>query len=265
MEFTSQDAGIKIVVVLEYDGTRYHGSQIQSNGITIQGELEEALFKLTQVRTRVDSASRTDAGVHSLSQYFCFRTRANLTIEEYVKGLNYYLPEDIAVKGAAVVDSSFDARRNARSREYKYYIINSSTRSPIWRTKAHLVRSELDAEMMNQACKALIGRQDFSSFVTGDERGIKSTVRELRRAEIKRDGNLITFEVEANSFLPHQVRNMIGSLIRVGLKKISLEDFQNIIEAKTFGLAEPTAPACGLYLTKISYPKLFEGDKWGEI
>jgi len=242
---------------MEYDGARYHGFQLQANSVTIQGETEKAIGKLTGERCRVIAASRTDAGVHAKGQTVSFRTGSHLPLRAFINGLNHYLPSDIAVKAAHKVEDSFDVRRNALSREYSYYILNSSTRSPIRQGFSHLVARRLDIEAMNQACQALIGEHDFASFVTCMEARIKSTVRNVSQAKVERDGELATFNMVANSFLPHQVRNTVGALIRVGLGKMSIDEFHGIIEARKLGLAGPTAPACGLCLMRVNYPRPF--------
>jgi len=255
----------RIVLITEYEGTRYCGFQLQANGPTIQGEIEEALRKLTGEKIRVMAASRTDAGVHARRQVVSFRTKSTLPLEAFVKGLNHYLPVDIAIKGASRVADSFNVRRDAVSREYRYYLLNSPTRSPLKRGFVHLVGGLLDISAMNRACQLLIGRHDLASFVTGDETGIKSTLRTLYQAEFTKDGDLVTFDVSADSFLPHQVRNMVGALIRVGRGKMSVADFEDMVQASTPGRAAPTAPAGGLFLTRVNYPGPFEGETWGDI
>ena len=244
---------IKMVLIMEYNGTHYHGSQLQANAPTIQGEIEKALRQLTEERCRVMAASRTDAGVHAKGQAVSFRTGSSLPPQTFINGLNYYLPRDIAVKAAYRVGDSFNVRRNALSREYSYYILNSLTRSPIWEDLSYLVAGHLDIEAMNQTCQALIGEHDFASFATCVDSSIKSTTRHVYQAKIKRHRELAIFNIAANSFLPHQVRNTVGTLIRVGLDKMTIDEFVNIIEAKKPGLAGPTAPACGLYLMQINY------------
>jgi len=245
---------------MEYDGTRYHGFQLQANLPTIQGETEKALWKLTGERARVMAASRTDAGVHANGQVASFTTRSPLPTLTFVKGLNYYLPKDIAVKAAYRVENSFNVRRDAISREYNYYILNSLTRSPLMQGFSYLVATQLDIEAMNRACQALIGEHDFASFATCIGAGIKSTVRRVYQAEMKKEGELAIFTMVANSFLPHQVRNTVGTLIKVGLGKMSVDEFHGIIEAKKPGVAGPTAPACGLCLMRVNYSRPFEGD-----
>ena len=185
----------KIALILEYDGTRYCGFQFQPSLPTIQRETEKALQKLTGERRRVMAASRTDAGVHAKGQVVSFRTSSSLPVTTFIKGLNYYLPKDIAVKAAYQASDSFNVRRDALSREYNYYILNSRTRSPIRRGFAHPVAEPLDIEIMNQACQALIGEHDFASFITGITAGIKSTVRTVYRAETEKNGELAIFNM----------------------------------------------------------------------
>ncbi len=248
----------RIVLILEYDGTRYHGFQLQARQPTIQGEIEKALAKLTGERTRVMATSRTDAGVHARGQVVSFRSRSSHSPQTFVNGLNYYLPRDIAVKAAHRVRDSFSVRRHAVSREYNYYILNSSTRSPLREGFSYLVTRCLDIDAMNQACQALIGEHDFASFTSGIGSEIKNTVRRVYRAEMRKDGELAVFNMLANSFLTHQVRNTIGALIRVGLGKMSGDEFYGMMKVKKPGLAGPTAPACGLCLIQVSYPHAFE-------
>ena len=250
----------KIVLIMEYDGTHYHGFQLQDNFPTIQGETEEALWKLTGERLRVMTASRTDAGVHAKGQVVSFRTKSHLPLPAFINGLNYYLPRDIAVKAAHRVGDSFNVRRDALSREYNYYILNSLTRSPLRKSFSYLVTGHLDIEAINRACQALIGEHDFASFASCIGGGTRNTMRSVYRARIEKDGELAVFNMVANSFLPHQVRNTVGALIRVGLGKVSVDQFHIIIEAKKPGLAGPAAPACGLCLIRINYPSPFGGE-----
>jgi len=248
----------KIVLIMEYDGTHYYGFQLQANLPTIQMEMEKALWRLTGEKIRVRGASRTDTGVHAKGQVVSFMTHSLLPQQTFVKGLNYYLPRDIAVKSAHRVREPFDARRDANSREYNYYILNSVTRSPIRQGFSYLVTHHLNIEAMNRASQALVGKYDFASFATCISGTIKNTVRNVYRAEVKKDGELVVFNMVASCFLPHQVRNTAGALIRVGLGKMSVEEFCGMIEMKKAGLAGPTAPAGGLCLMQIKYPHPFE-------
>jgi tRNA pseudouridine38-40 synthase len=243
----------KIVLTLEYDGTNYHGFQWQAGLPSIQRELEKAIKRLTGERSRVMAASRTDAGVHARGQVVSFRTDSSLPAQKFINGLNYYLPRDIAVKAAYRVDDSFNVRRDAVSREYSYYILNSPTRSPMREGSSYFVTSPLDIEAANRAAKSLIGEHDLVSFASSNG-AIRSTVRHVFQAGFEREGELVIFNMVANSYLPHQVRNTVGVLLRVALGKMSATEFNSIIEAKKPGMAGPTAPACGLYLTRINYP-----------
>ncbi len=249
----------KILLVLEYDGTRYHGFQWQNGLPSIQGEVEKALGKLTGERRRVMAASRTDAGVHAREQVASFRTGSSLPVTNFTTGLNHYLPADIAVKAAYRIDDDFNVRRDALSREYSYYILNSPTRSPMREGFSYLVASPLDTEAMNRAAQALLGQHDFASFAGSNGASLKSTVKSVSRAEIEREGELVIFNMTANSFLLHQVRNTVGALIRVGLGKMSAGEFHSILDARKTSLAGPTAPACGLFLNRINYPRPFGG------
>ena len=254
----NRETSTKIALIVEYDGTDYHGFQWQTNQPTVQREIEKAIGKLTGKESRIIAASRTDTGVHARGQAVSFRTESSLPYSTFIKGLNYYLPGDIAVKSAFKINESFNVRRNALRREYNYYIVNSRIRSPLNRGFTHQVSGHLDIEAMNEACQLLICKHDFASFVTCFESRIKSTLRHVYQAKVEKDGNLVIFNIVANSFLPHQVRNTVGALIRVGLGKMTIDEFYGIFKAKKPSLAGPTAPACGLCLTRIIYSHPWE-------
>ncbi len=254
------DGTFKIGLIVEYNGEHYHGFQWQANVPTIQGELESAITKLTQERRRVIAASRTDAGVHAKGQVISFWTTHDLSSQVWVKALNYYLPSDIIVKQAFNLAEDFNIRRNAVSREYKYYILNSHVKSVFAKGLTYFVSKPLNLIAMHEACRVLEGKHDFASFATFMGK-VLNTVRTVYEAKIRKKGDLVIFHIVADSFLPHQVRNTIGLLIRHGLDKIGMNDFRRIMEARTIGLAGPTAPACGLYLTKINYSKPFVDTK----
>lgn len=246
----------KIILIVEYNGQRYHGFQWQPNVPTIQGELEEAIAKLSQERRRVIAASRTDAGVHAKGQVVSFWTASNLPAPTWIKALNYYLPNDIVVKQVYEGVENFNVRRDAISREYDYYIWNSSVKSVFAKGLAYFVSNPLDLPVMQEACQILKGKHDFASFATFLGKML-NTVRTIYEAKMRKKGELVIFHIIADSFLPHQVRNTVGMLIRLGLGKIGIADFRQIMEAKAWGSARPTAPACGLYLTKINYSSPF--------
>ena len=241
----------KIALVVEYDGTKYHGFQWQTNAPTIQQELEDALEKMTGEFVRVVGASRTDAGTHARGQVVSFRTGAFFPGETWVNALNYYLPQDIAVKDAFEVSADFDVRRNAIKRQYRYHIWNSSVRSPLNRRFAYQVPQALSVEAMNRACQVLVGEHDFVPF-TSAVRG--RTWRTVFEARVQRKSSFVIFDISANSFMPLQVRNTAGGLIKVGLGKMEVETFWELARCGQAGVVGPAAPAHGLCLMKVVYP-----------
>jgi tRNA pseudouridine38-40 synthase len=255
MNVVNAITGSRIVLIVEYDGTDYHGSQYQANAPTIQGEIEKALFKLTEKKTRIKAASRTDAGVHARGQVVSFDTDKALPLSAYIDGMNHLLPDAIAVKEAFAADESFDVRRDAVSREYRYSIFKSPTRSPLQRRFACRMDGDLDITAMNKACQALIGQHDLSSFVSSAETAKKKrTVRNIFQASVTQEDAMVQMDIVADSFLPHQVRNMMGSLIKVGQGRMTVDEFYTMIESRTPGMAGPTAPAEGLCLVRVNYP-----------
>ena len=241
-------------MLIEYDGTQYHGFQWQVGLPTIQNELEQAIRRFCGQSSRVMAASRTDAGVHAKGQVVSFWAKSTLSTMTLVRALNYYLPRDIAVKAAYKASDDFNVRHDALSREYRYYILNSDTRSPFSQRFALFVPKMLDVEVMNEACQLIQGEHDFASFASSLD-GSKSTLRNVYEAEVEKKGDFVVFRIVANSFLPHQVRSTVGLLIKLGLGKIGIEGFRDIMEAKSLGLAGPLSPACGLCLKSVNYPK----------
>ena len=238
-------------MLVEYDGTRYHGFQWQDNAATIQGELESALYKLTGETGRVMAASRTDAGVHALGQVASFRTRTELSPQSFVRGLNHFLPADVAIRNAYSVGTDFHVMK-ATQRHYRYYITNRTVRSPFKDRFAHLVPGRLDVEAMDRACQTLVGKHDFAPFVSVVA-PVRSTVRTVYSASVARHEESVTFDIIAGSFLPHQVRNTVGALLRVGLGRMEVEVFGEMARSGQRGVMGPTAPACGLWLMQIDY------------
>jgi tRNA pseudouridine38-40 synthase len=247
----------KFILLIEYDGTQYYGFQWQVGLPTIQSELEQAIRQFCGQSSRVMAASRTDAGVHAKGQVVSFWAKSTLDTMTLIRALNYYLPRDIAVKAAYRASGDFNVRRDALSREYRYYILNSNTRSPFSRRFALFVPKMLDIQAINEACQLIQGEHDFVSFASSLD-GSKSTLRNVYEAGIEKKGDFTVFRIVANSFLPHQVRSTIGLLIRLGLGKIGIDDFRDIMEARNLGLAGPVSPACGLCLEKVNYPKPLE-------
>jgi len=254
-----------INLVLEYDGTDFVGSQLQIKGRTVQGELETAVARLTglptEQRAKVALAGRTDTGVHAAGQVANFKTESSHSLDTFRKGLNAILPFDVAILAVDEVDEEWHARFSAKEREYCYTIFNRGSRSALNRRFAHWVGDTLDLGQMQEAAKVLVGQHDFASFA-GAGWGVQSpddevkpgTIREMFRVECCRiDQEKIEIWLAANAFLPHMVRNIVGTLLQVGTGKISLSDFEAILAAADRRKAGPTAPACGLCLVSVKY------------
>jgi tRNA pseudouridine38-40 synthase len=259
-EAGARTGGRRIAVLLEYDGTAYRGSQYQENGPSIQKELESAIQELTGQTVRAAFAGRTDAGVHALGQVAAFDIESRLTAAGLVPGLNRFLPRDIAVRAATEVERGFDPRRDARSRVYRYRIDNRRVRSPLERDRVWHVPKLLDVAAMERAAKRLEGAHDFAAFA-GPFDGL--TRRTLRRCEVTARCGRVLVEMEAQAFLPHQVRRTVGPLVEAGLGRMTDDALAALLEKAEPSSAGPAAPACGLYLVRIAYDGLDFGPDQG--
>jgi tRNA pseudouridine38-40 synthase len=243
---------MRFKLIVEYDGTDYHGWQVQPNGRTIQGVLEDAIQRMLGEAARVAAAGRTDAGVHASGQVVSFALQRDVAPERLRRGLNALTPRDISIRAAAVVDDAFDPRRAARSRVYTYRIWNARWPSPFWRRYAWHVPQPLDWEAMRAAAAALVGAHDFSSFqAAGCD--AEHAVRRVLRSDLAYADHLLTYTIEATAFLRHMVRNIIGTLTEVGMADRAATDLPRLLEARDRTLAGPTAPASGLCLTEVKY------------
>lgn len=243
------------LLTIEYDGTDFLGFQRQAKGRTVQAELEAALAKLFGHPVKTVGAGRTDSGVHARGQAVSFRADREFPPERLVAALNYYLPPDIAVLRARRVPEGFNARRAAISRHYRYLVLNRPVRSPLWRRFAYYGPEPLDLGRMGWGAGRLVGRRDFGVFSPGAA-GRMSTVRTMLRAEVRAEGDLIKFDFEADAFLPHQVRMMVGTLLRLGQGRLEPAEFEAILAGQ--GQAGPAVPGCGLYLMGVTFPKWVE-------
>jgi len=242
-----------IKLTIEYDGTAFHGWQIQPGLRTIQGVIKERIAQITQGEVNLIGAGRTDAGVHAFGQVANFQTESFIELIALQRGLNSLLSPDIVIKGIEEVEEGFHARFSARSKIYEYHILNRSYPSALLRAYAWFIPHQLDLASMERCGRLLIGSHDFSSFrASGDES--RHSVREVIRLEIeRRQGDLIVIVIEANAFLREMVRSIVGTLVDVGRGKTTLEEFEKIFQARDRRQAGMTAPAQGLFLVEVKY------------
>ena len=240
-------------IIIEYDGTNYHGWQRQKHDRTIQQEIEQALSTMTAGRVTLNGSGRTDTGVHALGQVANFLCETDLPESTFQKGLNSLLPDDIVIRDCRLVDEIFHARYDVKSKVYHYRILNRKLPSAFERQYAWFIRRKLDTAAMRSAIADIIGSHDFKSFEgTGSPRS--HTTRNILAADLSEheDGSLI-FKIEADGFLRYMVRNIVGTLVDVGLNKITPAEFKGILESKDRSNASATAPAQGLFLMEVKY------------
>ena len=244
---------MRVGLIIEYEGTRYNGFQLQTNGPSVQGEIEQGLKQLTGKHIRIYGAGRTDSGVHALGQVVAFDTNSEIPLARFITGLNFYLPDDIAVKSAHKVNNDFNPRHEAQSRKYRYTILNSLTRSPLDRRFTYLVNKRLNYEIMNQAAKKLIGTRDFAPFSGPLQKEGVKTVRTIYCSGVVHLGTKILFEIRGSSFLPQQVRRIVGTLLKLGQGKMLLDEFLDIANSTFRGAAVNLVPPHGLCLVEVTY------------
>jgi len=243
-----------IRIVLAYDGTPYLGWQIQPQGPTLQSVLQDSLKIITGEQVLLKGSGRTDAGVHALGQVANFHTLSTMDPPTFLRALNSVLPPEIVVMGAEEVDPNFDAQFSAINKLYRYRVFNNSIHSPFELRTAWFINTKLDVEMMSTASSILLGKKDFSSFrATGCI--ARSPVRTMSRCDIIRDGDILSFELESDGFLRHMVRNIVGTLVDVGRRRFSTDDFAAIVAARDRTHAGIAAPPHGLYLVRVDYPR----------
>ena len=254
-----------IKLVLEYDGTHYNGWQIQPNQPTVQAAVEDALTKLTKTPIQIIGAGRTDSGVHAEGQVANFRTTSQIPLVAFQKGLNATLPRDIVVCSATEVSADFHARFSAISRRYRYTILNREYPSALARQTSYFLSEAIDVHRMNDLCRTLIGKRDFSSFQkTGSDR--VNPVCEIYEAHWWKKDPYIYFEIEADAFLRGMVRAIVGTVLSLNrqfwkptscVKSLKCQDAEKllhrIIEAKDRSIAGMSAPAHGLSLICVKY------------
>lgn len=242
-----------IRLVVEYDGTGLSGWQRQHNAPTVQQHLEEALAKLLAHETTVSGASRTDAGVHARGQVVLFHTERPIPLHGIRRGLNSLLPESIAVHDAAEVADDFHPRFSATGKHYRYTILRAPDRSPRWRDRAWHVRDALDLPAMLAAAGALIGEHDFAAFRAAGCTA-RSTIRRIDAIELTGDADgLLIVDVRGNAFLRNMVRIVVGTLVDVGLGRLTAAQVGEILASKDRTRGGRTAPAHGLELVSVFY------------
>ncbi len=243
----------RIKLVTAYDGTNYHGSQIQNNGETIEGVLKAELSSLLKEEINLIGASRTDAGVHARGNVYVFDTESRIPPKKFTYALNARLPEDIRIQDSREVPLDFHPRHQDTVKTYDYRVLNRKLPLPEYRLYAHFTYEDLNVEKMNEACKYFLGEHDFASFCAAGSQ-VESTVREIYDLHVEKSGDLLTISVTGNGFLYNMVRIIAGTLLKVGSGHILPQDIEKIIAGKDRSLAGPTAPAKGLTLVKIRYP-----------
>ena len=242
----------QVCLTVQYDGTGYHGWQVQPNGETVQQVLQDAIESVTGVRASLTGCSRTDAGVHAHRFYCTTLAPARLSPEQFVKALNANLPKDVAVLDCRTVSQDFHPRYSATKKRYVYHIWNSKVRNPFWQPYSLHIRNRLDDAVMNAAAKRFVGTHDFSAFCSvGSE--VEDKVRTIYRADVTRDGDLLRFTVEGNGFLYNMVRIMVGTLLDIENGKLSQETIDDAFKSGDRNLVGPTAPSCGLFLDDVTY------------
>ena len=257
----------RILLRVAYDGTNYHGWQVQSNAKTIEGELNRVLTQLTGEKIQVTGASRTDAGVHALGNVAVFDTASKIPAEKFSYALNQRLPEDIVIQSSLQVADDFHPRHCDCCKTYEYDILNRTCPLPAYRNTAYFLYGDLDLDAMRRACQAFPGEHDFASFCAAGAQ-VQTTVRTIYSLEVleqplavtergvssqRSPERLLTIRVRGNGFLYNMVRIIAGTLVEVGRGHIRPEEVEGIIAACDRAKAGPTAPARGLRLVEIKY------------
>ncbi len=242
-----------LALVLEYDGTDYHGWQLQNGPPTIQGALLDAIEKVLNVRPVVYASGRTDSGVHALGQVVNFSVESRLQPDELQRALNMTLPRDIVVKRAFLVPDDFHAQFSVTAKTYKYVILNRPVSSPLLRRYAWHIKFPLDVKVMREGANFLVGKHDFRAFWGGDANSLRDPVRTIESLIISQEGEMIELRVKADGFLRYMVRTITGTLVEVGKKKLDPSKIKEILHSRDRKEAGPTAPPIGLFLVEVLY------------
>lgn len=242
----------RILLTLAYDGTAYHGWQVQPNGITVQQVLQETLEKVLGVRPNVTGCSRTDAGVHA-KEFCCHLDCAeNIPEDAFLRGVNAALPNDISVKGCSIRNNDFHARYSAKGKTYVYRIFNSKVKDPFLSRYTWHIERPLNIDKMNDFCKRIIGTHDFFAF-SSSGRTVTDTVRTVSECFVEKNGDIVSLQITADGFLYNMVRIIVGTAVEVSDGRINLNSIEEILETRLREKAGITAPPMGLCLEKVIY------------
>jgi len=247
----------RLALGLQYDGTAYRGFQAQAGLPTVQAALEAALSSIADEPITVFCAGRTDAGVHALAQVVHFDTQADRPSHGWLLGANSKLPNDISVQWIQEVPEEFHARFKAKSRRYRYVIANSPARPALTDRYATWIYHRLDADLMHEAAQVLLGIHDFSAF-RSSECQAKTPIKNIEFANILREEDYVILDIKADAFLHHMVRNIIGTLLPIGLGQEPVDFMKKVLESRDRTQAGMTAKPCGLSLIEINYPDNFK-------
>lgn len=255
---------MRIALGVEYDGSAFRGWQVQPGGGTVQDALQDALQKIAGVKIKVACAGRTDAGVHATGQVVHFDTNVGRPLTAWVRGVNTFLPPAVAVRWAQAVPEDFHARFSARGRRYRYILVNRAQRVGVWHGRVGWYHHALDVKVMQLAADRMLGEHDFSAFRAAECQA-RSPVRTLRRFDVRRSGDGVIFDLEADAFLHHMVRNLVGSLVYVGQGRHPAQWMDELLQSRDRRLAAPTFAADGLYLVGVEYEPHWGLPHGGEI
>ena len=254
MQYPADERDLRnLLLTISYDGRQFHGWQIQQNAFTVQEAFQTALSKVIGDGFDIKGCSRTDSGVHANMYCVSLKTAHPIPPERLKAALNRWLPLSVAVLDCREAEADFHARYSCKSKEYIYKIWNSEVRNPFLEGYALHYRYQLDEKLLNKAAQAYVGKHDFTSFCTQDNRDAGDLTRDVKAFSVTRDGCMVTMRVEADGFLYNMVRIMVGTLLRVAQGKIKPEEISSIIAKRDRRFAGPTAQACGLYLNKVNY------------
>lgn len=242
----------RLLLTIQYDGTNYHGWQVQKNALTVQEVLQNAIEKVFGKRLDVKGCSRTDSGVHANMYCVSIDTDMNIQPENVVMALNGFLPKDVAVKECKEVSMDFHPRYSVDSKEYLYIVNNADIRDAFGANYSYYYRRKIDAEYLNKEAKAFVGTYDYSGFCSV-KTDVEDTVRTVKAFDVWREGDMVYFKVSADGFLYNMVRIMVGTLLFVSEGKIKEGELIDVIKSKDRKRAGKTAPPQGLYLNKVIY------------